>query len=336
MMKPLRNLSLALALAAAGSVFGQHYHVVDQVKVGGDGGWDYLNVDAQHRHLFISRGTHVQVMDVDTYKMVGDIPNTSGVHGIAVANDLGRGFTSNGRDNTVTAFDLDSLKTIGTASVGTGPDAICYDPYSKRVFTFNGRAQSATAVDGATLHVDGDIPLDGRPEFCAADGKGHVYANIVDKSEVQEIDSKSLKVLRTFSLAPSEDPSGLSIDARHGYLFSTCHGNMAVVDIKSGQVVARPATGQGTDASWFDSKFNDAFSSNGEGTLTVVHETKDGKFEVADNVKTLPSARTLAIDSKSHKVFLAVAQFEPQPAGQTERLRRQMVPGTFAILVLAP
>jgi len=336
-MKPLRNLSIALSVVISACAFGQHYHIVDQIKVGGDGGWDYLNVDAQHRHLFISRGTHVQVMNADNYKIVGDIPNTSGVHGIAISDDLGRGFTSDGRDNTVTAFDLETFKALGTAPVGAGPDAICYDPSSKRVFTFNGQAGTSTAVDGATLQVAGTIQLDGRPEFCAADGKGHVYVNIEDKGEIQEIDSNTLKVTRTFNLAPAEEPAGLAVDPRHGYLFSTCHNQqMAVVDLKSGQVVARPAIGKGTDAAWFDAKYNDAFSSNGEGSLTVIHESKDGEFEIADTVKTMPSARTLAIDSKSHKIFLAIAQFEPAPAGQTEGRRRKVVPGSFAILVLAP
>jgi hypothetical protein len=308
------------------------YHVIKTVPVGGEGFWDYLAVDSSGRRLYISHGTHVQVMDIDTYTLVGDIPDTQGVHGIALAPELGRGFTSNGRANTVTIFDLKTLKTLGTASAGTNPDCIVYDSVSKRVFTMNGRSNNATAINAADGTVAGTLDLVGRPEFAVADGKGSIYVNIEDKSELVQFDAQKLSLVNRWPLAPCEEPSGLAMDLNHRRLFAGCHNQMmAVVDADTGKVVATPAIGQGVDANRFDPETNYAFSSNGEGTLTVVHEDSPNEFSVVENVPTKRSARTMALDLKTHSIFLAAADFEPPAPGER---RGKMKPGSFVILVV--
>lgn len=312
------------------------YHLIKKVTLGGEGFWDYLTVDAPNRHVFISRSTHVMVVDADTYAVVGDIPDTKGVHGIAIASDLGRGFTSNGGANTVTIFDLKTFKVLGTAPTGEGPDAIIYDPASHRVFTMNGHGQSATAIEGATGKVAGTIPLGGRPEFATADGAGHVYANLEDKSMVVAIDSNALKLLNTWPLAPGDSPSGMAIDAVHRLLYSGCHNKMmAIMDADSGKVIATPPIGQGVDANAFDPGTDLAFSSNGDGTLTVVHEDSPNKFTVVGNISTQRGARTMALDTKTHNVFLVTAEFGPPPAPTADqpRPRPSMVPNSFTLLV---
>ena len=308
------------------------YHVIKTVPVGGEGFWDYLAVDSEGRRLYISHGTHVQVMDTDSYTLVGDIPDTQGVHGIAVAPELGRGFTSNGRANTVTIFDLKTLKTLGTASTGTNPDAIVYDGVTKRVFTMNGRSNNATAINAADGSVAGTVDLAGKPEFAAADGKGNIYVNIEDKSEIVQLDAQNLKVLNRWPLAPCEEPSGLAMDTKNRRLFAGCHNQMmAVVDADSGKVVATPPIGQGVDANRFDPETNYAFASNGDGTLTVVHEDSPNKFSVVENVPTKRSARTMALDEKTHNIFLSAADFEPPAPGER---RGKMKPDSFVILVV--
>jgi len=318
---------------AAGQAPGPSgYHVIKSVAVGGEGFWDYLTVDSEARRLYISHGTHVQVMDIDTYAIVGDIPDTQGVHGIAVAPELGRGFTSNGRANTVTIFDLKTLKTLGSASTGTNPDAIVYDSITKRVLTMNGRSNNATAINAADGTVAGTVDLAGRPEFAAADGKGNIYVNIEDKSELVQLDAQNLKVLNRWPLAPCEEPSGLAMDQANRRLFAGCHNQMmAVVDADSGKVVATPAIGQGVDANRFDPETKYAFASCGDGTLTVVHEDSPNKFSVVENVPTKRSARTMALDEKTHNIFLSAADFEPPAPGER---RGKMKPDSFVILVV--
>ncbi len=322
-------------LAAAASTTG--YHILHKFTVGGDGGWDYLNVDAKAHRLYISRGSHVMVVDSDTGKTIGDIPNTNGVHGIAVVPKLDRGFTSNGRDSSVTEFDLKTLKEVATIKVGDGPDAIIYDPASERVFTMNGRGASTTAIDSKTGTVAGTVQLDGKPEFAQSDGTGHVYVNIEDKSEIQDVDSKALKVVHTWSIAPGESPSGLAIDTKHHRLFSVCDNQkMIVLDTQTGKVIATPVIGDGPDAAGFDPKTGYAFSSNGEsGTVTIVREKDPNSFEVVDNIETQTGARTMTVDTSSHKVYLVTAQFTPPAPGATGYARRgTMVPGSFAVLVV--
>lgn len=331
----LATVLTAVGATSAPGVSG--YHLLKKIPVGGEGGWDYLTFDSPTRRLFISRGTKVLVLDVDSGKSVGEIPNTEGVHGIALAPDLGRGFTSNGRAGTVTIFDLKTLAVIGSATAGTNPDAIIYDAASKRVFAMNGRSQNATAIDGATGKVAGTIPVDGKPEFAAADGAGHVFVNIEDKSEEQRIDSQKLEVTATWPLAPCEEPSGLAMDAEHRRLFAGC-GNkmMAVIDADSGKVVATPAIGEGVDANAFDPGTAFAFASNGRSaTLTVVHEDSPAKFSVAEDVATERGARTMALDPKTHEVYLVTADFGPPPAPTADNPhpRPTIVPNSFVVLV---
>ncbi|HTT24471.1 MAG TPA: hypothetical protein VMG82_36470 [Candidatus Sulfotelmatobacter sp.] len=322
-----------LAWAAAG------YHVAQTYKIGGEGGWDYLTADANARRLYISRGTHVIVLDLDSGKTVGDIPDTQGVHGIALAPDLGRGFTSNGREGTVTIFDLQTLKPIGEkVKVGDNPDAILYDPATKRVFTFNGRSQDATAIDASSGKVLGIIKLDGKPEFAATDLKGTVFVNIEDKSELTAIDPSKLEVKAKWPLAPCTEPSGLAIDRKNRRLLAGCDNKMmAVVDADTGRVLATPAIGEGVDATAYDDETGLAFASCGEGVLTVVKQESPDKYSVAENVKTERGARTMALDTKTHNVYTVTAKFGPRPAPTADnpRPRPPILPDTFIVLVVS-
>ena len=329
------SLSLA-ALALAASAPG--YHVVATYKLGGEGGWDYLTADASARRVYISRGTHVMVIDADSGKSLGDIPDTPGVHGIALAPELGRGFTSNGREGTVSIFDIKTLALTTKVKVGDNPDAILYDPSTKRVFTFNGRSHDSSAIDGASGKVLGTIPLDGKPEFAASDAKGEIFVNIEDKSELVAIDPSKLEVKSKWPLAPCTEPSGLAIDRKHRRLFVGCDNKMmAVVDADSGKVLATPAIGEGVDATAFDDETRLAFASCGEGVLTVVKEESPDKYSVAENVQTKQRARTMALDAKTHNVFVVTADFGPAPAATADNPhpRPPMLPDSFVVLVLA-
>lgn len=334
MIRPLAVLFAGAALFAAEQ---PGYHVIGKIQIGGEGGWDYLTADPGAHRLYISRGTHVIVVDTDTEKVVGDIPDTPGVHGIALAPELNRGFVSNGRGNNVTIFDMKTLAVIGKAEAGTNPDCIIYDPGSKRVFAFNGRSGNATAIDAATGSVAGTITLDGQPEYATADGHGRVYVNLEDKSQVVEIDSQKLTVLNHWPLAPCESPSGMAIDAAHHRTFSGCHTKvMAVMDVTSGKVIATPPIGQGVDGNAFDPGTGYAFSANGEGNLTVVGETEPGKFEVVQTVTTQRGARTVALDTKTHKLYLPTAEFGPAPAATADnpRPRPAILKDSFVVLVV--
>jgi DNA-binding beta-propeller fold protein YncE len=313
------------------------YRVTDTLKLGGDGGWDYLAFDPASRRLFVSHGTHVVVVDADTKSAVGDIPDTPGVHGIAIASDLGRGFISNGRSATATIFDLKTLGKIGEVKTGENPDAILYDRASGRVFTFNGRSGDATAFDAAHGTVAGTIPLGGKPEFAVADGKGRVYVNIEDKSEIVALDAKALQVKSRWPLEPCEEPSGLAFDSEHGRLFTVCRNRlMAIVDATTGRIVTTLPIGSGVDGAAYDPATGLVFAANGEGTLTVAHEDSPDSFRVVENVPTQAGARTLALDLKTHRVFLSTAQFGPRPAPTAEvpRPRPSIVPGSFVVLVV--
>ena len=326
---------LASLVLAAGS---SGYHVAKKTVLGGDGGWDYLTVDAKARRIYISRGTHVMVVDADSAAVVGDIPGTNGVHGIAIASDMDKGFISDGRDGNVTIFDTKTLKVLGTTPAGKNPDAIIYDQASKRVFAFNGSSKDATAIDAKTGTVAGTIPLGGKPEFAAADEKGHVFVNIEDTSEIVQFDSNKLTVENRWKIAPGEEPSGLAMDRKHRRLFSVCSNKlMVVVNADTGKLVTTLPIGAGTDAAGFDPETGYAFSSNGEGTLTVVHEDSADKFSVVDTVPTQVRARTMALDTKTHQVFLVTAQFGAPPAAtaQQPRPRAPMVPGSFTLLTMS-
>jgi len=312
------------------------YHLLRKIEVGGEGGWDYLIVDGAARRLYVSRATRMLVFDADTGKSIGEIPDTPGVHGIAIADDLGRGFTSNGRDGSVTIFELKTLKPITKVKVGTNPDCILYDQATHRVFAFNRGSSDASAIDAKTGEVAGLIPLGGHPEFATSDGKGMVFVNLDDKSEIVAIDSRKLEAKAHWSVAPGEDPSGMAIDRKHNRLFSVC-GNkkMTVMDAANGKVIADVPIGSGTDAAGFDPETGLAFSSNGEGTLTVVHQDSGDKYSVVENVTTQRGARTMALDPKTHNVFLATAQYGPPPAPTPERPnpRPAILPNSFVILV---
>lgn len=324
-----------LSLSAAPSA---HYQLKQKFTLGGDGGWDYLTYDAAGKRLFISRGTRVMVVDPSNGSVITEIPDTAGVHGIALAHDLGKGFTSNGRDNTVTVFDLKTLKETARIKLegGVNPDAILYDAASKRVFTFNGRSNNATAIDAATDKLVGNIPLDGKPEFAAADGKGMVYVNIEDKNEITMIDTRKAAVVKSWPLAPCEEPSGLAMDHKHRRLFAGCHNKMmAVMDADTGKVVATVPIGEGVDANGFDPGTGLAFSSNGDGTLTVAHQDSADKYTVVENAQTQKFARTMALDTNTHDVYLVTAEIEELPPAEgQQRPRRSVKPGTFTLLVM--
>jgi YVTN family beta-propeller protein len=340
-MRKLLGCCIALVFLACFAAAQQSgYRILEKVKLGGEGGWDYLNADPKTGLLFISRGTHVQVMDLEKKSLVGDIPNTNGVHGIAVAHDFGKGYISDGRDTAVTVFDLATLKTLKVIKIGgIGPDAIIYDHASKRIFTFNGRSSDATAIDAATDSVVGTVPLGGKPEFAQADGRGEVFTNIEDKNVIVAFDAKSLKVLARWPIAPGEEASGLAIDREHHRLFSVCSNKyMIVLDYETGAVVANLPIGQGPDAAAFDPETHLAFSSNGEGTLTVVRQEDADTYTVIDNVKTQPRSRTMSLNPKNHYVYLAAAEFNKASEATREnpRPRPAMVKDSFSILIVGP
>jgi DNA-binding beta-propeller fold protein YncE len=308
------------------------YHVIKTVSVPGDEGWDYLIVDSDARRVYISHATHVVVMNADTYAIEGDIPDTQGVHGIALAPDLGRGFISNGRANTATIFDLKTLKIIGAVKTDANPDAILYDPVTKHVFTFNGRGKNATVFNGADGAVIGTIPLGGKPEFAVADGKGTVYVNDEDSSELHHLDANGMKELHKWPLAPCKSPSGLAMDVKNRRLFAVCDDKVSVVvDADTGKVVATPTIGDGPDAAAFDPATNYFFASCGDGHLTVIHEDSPDKYSVVENVLTKKTARTMGLDLKTHNIFLPAADFDPPAPGER---RGKMKPGSFVIVVV--
>ena len=336
MMKKL--FVFCLLIIAANSYAGDSgYHVIKRLQVGGDGGWDYLTIDDVARRLYISRSSHVMIIDLDTDKVVGDIPNTPGVHGIAVAPEFNRGFTSNGKADTATIFDLKTLKVLGDVKTGGNPDAILYDPASKKVFTFNGRSKDATIIDAVSGKVVKTIALGGKPEYSATDGKGKIYVNIEDTNEVVEIDSLKTRVSRRFSLLPCDEPTGMGLDIEHHRVYSGCHSKtMTILDTTAHRVIARMPIGEKVDGNGFDAGTGLAFSANGDGTLTIVRETSPGKFEVVDNVPTQRGSRTMAIDPKTHNIYLPGAQFT-EPAQSTPtgtKQRPEMVKGSFEILVV--
>jgi DNA-binding beta-propeller fold protein YncE len=337
---PLALVALVLltlaALPSEAPAGPSGYQRIATLLLGGLGGWDYLTLDSATRRLFISRETRVIVLDVDRGKVVGEIPDTLGVHGVALAPELGRGFTSNGRAASVTIFDLKTLNVIGSVKTGEGPDAIVYDPRTRRVLTMNGRSQSATLIDAASGEVAATLALGGKPEFAVADGKGRIFVNLEDQSAELEIDPVAPGIVHRWPLAPCTEPSGLAIDREHRRLFAGCHNRMmAVIDADSGKVIATPAIGAGVDANAFDPEAKLAFSSNGEGTLTIVHEDSPGDFRVIENVETKRGARTMALDEKTHNVYLVTAEFgpTPPPTNESPRPRPPVLADSFVVLV---
>ena len=324
-------LAVALFLAPAASAGPSGYHLARTVPLPGDEGWDALAIDQATHRLFVTHGTHVVAVDLADFSVAGDIPNTPRTHGAAFAPG-GLGFISDGGDDTVTVFDAKTLAVSKRIAVGKGPDAIIYDPATKKVLTFNGGSKDATVIDVASLTVDGTIPLSGKPEFATADGKGKVFANIEDTSEIVVIDPRTMTVLKRWPLAPCEEPSGIAIDTAHHRLFSGCHNKlMAVSDARTGKIVATPPTGQGVDGADYDPATHLVFSPNGgDGTLTVIREVTASKFEVIDTVQTQKGARTMVLDPRTHNVYLVTADFGPPIPPAT---RPSILPGTVRLLV---
>jgi YVTN family beta-propeller protein len=329
-----------MAILATSAHADSGMQVVQRWKLGGTGGWDYLTADLAHR-LFLSRGTQVDVLDTRSGHLLGTIPDTQGVHGIALAPDLHRGFTSNGRADSVTVFDLDTLKTIQVVKVpGHNPDCILYEPKGRHVFTFDGRSKDVTVLDAKTLAVVATIPVPDKPEFAQDDHAGHIFVNIEsDPGQMVEIDSRKLTVKATWPLPGCNSPSGLAIDRRHHRLFSVCDDNvMAVTNAQTGAQVAQVPIGKGPDAAAYDEKRGLVFSSNGEGTLTVVHQESADRYQVLQTVKTQIGARTMALDPSNGRVYLVTAEFGPAPAATPAqpRPRPTLVPDSFTVLVVAP
>jgi DNA-binding beta-propeller fold protein YncE len=351
---PMIRIALVAFLATAappqeGAKDAAPYTKMHKIAVGGEGGWDYLTVDPDAQRLYVSRGDRIVVIDTANEKVVGEVTGTPGVHGAAVVPDLNLGFTSNGQNDTVTAFDLKTLKATGTVKVGSRPDAIMYDPSSKNVFTFNHGSKDATAVDPAGMKVAGTVTLEGVPEAAQPDGNGHVFVNLMDKSEVVEFDANSFRVLNRWPLAPGQRPTGLAFDRANRRLFSACGANqkMIVLDADNGKVVAALDIGQGADGCVFDAERKLAFAPNGrDGTLTVVKQEGPDQYRVAATVPSQRGARTMTLDPRSHRLYLSTATFEAPPPGtpkeqpktndqpKTKGRRPNMVPGSFVVLVV--
>jgi DNA-binding beta-propeller fold protein YncE len=330
------KVSILLVFTAALYAAPPAYKVVGKIKIGGSARWDYAFLDSNNHRLYVSHGTQTEVIDTSTDKLVGTISGTNGVHGIAIADDLGKGFTSDGGDNDVTVFDLKTLMVTGKVKTGQNPDAIIYEPSSKRVFTFNGRSSDATAIDAKTGDVvTASVPMGGKPEFAQVDGKGHIYVNIEDKSEIVEIDAKNAVVSKRYSIAPCDEPSGLAIDPKKLTLFSVCGNKMMIVsDPATGKVLAMPAVGAGPDGVAFDDGY--AFSSNGQdGNITMVGETSPGKFDAVATIATARGARTIASDPKAHKLYLPAAEYGPPTEGNDgKKGRPSILPDSFQVLVV--
>ncbi|HEV2291256.1 MAG TPA: hypothetical protein VGR60_05410 [Gemmatimonadales bacterium] len=332
----ITGVAAAFALAAA-PLAAQSYHVAHTYTLGGEGGWDYLALDTVGNRLFITRGDRAIVVDPASGKALGEVPGIVGAHGVAFSYASGLGFATSGRDSSVVVFDLKSLKVVKRTPAAPDADAILFDPATKRVFTFNGDSHNSTVIDAATGDRVGTVDLGAGPEFGVSAGDGHVYVNLETTSEVAEIDARAMKVTRKWSIAPCESPSGLAIDQAHHLLFSVCRsGTMAMSDVVKGAVVATAPIGRGVDAARFDPATGFAFASNGEGTLTVVHEDSPTALHVVETDTTWPGARTMELDPRDHWIYTVSAKFGPMPAAAPGERRRRppMVPGTFTLLVL--
>ena len=344
----LRLTSAALLLSggtgvalAARTAADPGYSIVERWTIGGEGGWDYLTIDPPRHRLFISRGDHVDVLDVSTGKVTGRIADTPGVHGVALATGLSRGFTSNGRGNSITEFDYETLKILRTVEVpGVNPDAILYDSSTEHLFVFNGKSHDAVAYDARTLAVIAKLPLPDKPEFAASDGNGHVFVNIESEAgQMVVINAAKPAITASWPLKGCATPSGLAIDRAHSRLYSVCDAKvMAVTDAANGHQVARVAIGEGPDAVEFDAAHGLVFSSNGEGTLTIVRAETPNRYRVVGTIATQPGARTMAFDPSTRRIYLVTSDFGPTPAATAEQPhpRPAQVPGTFTVLVAAP
>ncbi len=344
---PNMGTALAILALAAGCLCNPvssradeiNYHVIDKQHLDGEVKWDYLIVDAEHRHLFITHGDRVDVFDIDQKQIVGTIADTHGVHGVALAADLNRGFTSNGKDNSVTIFALSTLKVIGLVPTGKKPDGIVYDPASKRVFVANGESGSLTPIDALAGTELGPIPLGGKPEFVAVDGQGRLFVNLEKKNQLLVVDTQKLAITHRYDLSAScDEPAGLSIDPAARRLFVGCHNQkMAIVDADTGNILDAPHIGRGSDATAYDMAPKLAFSSNGDGTLNVISARDATHYQVKQTVITMPGARTMAIDPVSHHVFLLAAEIESTDVAPIKpALRARFKPDTLTLITVSP
>jgi YVTN family beta-propeller protein len=339
MTTKLRLPILALLLGAlTAAAAGPGYHLLKSYALGGTDGWDYVALDSVHHRLFVARQTRVMVLDPASGKLLGEVTGLNGAHGTAFAYDVNRGFATSGRDSTVTMFNLETYEVLAKLKADEDADGILYDPATKRIYTMNGDAGTSTVIDPAAGKVVGTIPLGGKPEFAVSAGDGMLYANIEDKADIVEIDAKALKVVRAWPMAPCTSPTGLAIDRQHHVLFSGCRNKlMAISDARQGRLLATLPIGAGVDASAYDPATGFAFSSNGEGTLTVVREDAPGKFSVAETVPTMAGARTMALDPATHTLYLVGAKFGPIPDSATPgnpRRRPPILPNSFSLLVV--
>lgn len=313
------------------------YHFLKEIAIHGDEGWDYLSIDEAARRLYVTHASKIVVIDLDLEQIIGEIADTPGVHGFAIATDLGLGFSSNGKESKVSIIDLKTLKTLSKVDTGENPDAIAYNQGQQEVYAFNGRGHSATVFDAKSGKVTATIPLSGKPEFAVADPKtGRVYCNIEDKNEVAVIDTKTHSVVNAWHIAPGIEASGMAIDMENDRLFIGCHNQMMVMmDSISGKVITTVPIGQGVDSNAFDPGTRLAFSSNGEGTVTIAHEETQDKLISVQTLTTERGARTMVLDPKTHKIYLASAKFEQaqEQIPGTPRQRPKMIPDSFKILV---
>ena len=322
-------LACVFAVVAGGATAAPSYHLVKNVTLGGDTFWDAVTYDAANHHIFVTHGSHVVVVDSRTYAIVGDIADVTGAHQVAIAPT--KGFATSGMTNSVVVFDPKTLKVTGTIAVGTKPDGIVYDPKTRRVFTFNAGSKDSTVIDVASGTVDGTVPLGGKPEFAVADGAGHIYDNVEDTSEIVEIDAHTMAVLHRWPLAPCTSPSGIAFDKAHSRLFSACENEMmAVLDPKTGKIVATVPTGKGADGAGFDPGTRNVLIPNGEGKLSVIHQDTPDKYRLVENVPTQFGVRTMDYDAKTHRLFSATADLTPNPG---QRPPYKITPGSFRLVV---
>jgi DNA-binding beta-propeller fold protein YncE len=333
MKRTIFTIGIAALMIGSSSLIAQsNYKLANKIHIEGDGGWDYLSVDEVNGRIFVSHATIAQAIDIKTGKLAGTIPDTKGIHGIAIANDLNKGFTSNGRDSSLTVFNLRTLEVIKKIKVtGQNPDAILYDSFTKRIFTGNGRSASFSVIDAVNDKEIGVIPLDGKPEAIVTDGKGKIFVNIEDKSLINVIDAGTLKVLSHWPINPGEEPSGLALDNQTHLLFSVCSNKlMVVVDAITGKVITSLPIGEGCDGAAFDPMYKRAYASNGEGTMTVVQEGNGNSFKVLETVTTQPGARTITLDKSSHHIYMTTAEYESAPSAGNRR--PPIKPNSFVIL----
>jgi len=338
----MRRSILLLSLVAAPSLIAQSspsYEVTHTYNVGGDGGWDYIVPDAPNHRLFIGRQNRVMVVDMNNGRLIAEVTGINGAHGTALAAGTGHGFATSGNDSSIVMFDLKSYKTLARIPAADDADGIIYDPASKRIFSFNGDANSTTAVDGAKGTLVANIPLGGKPEEGQSARNGKIYVNLADSSQIAEVDTKSLKVTRRWSTAPCKNPVSMAIDTRHQRLFSGCrNGVMAISDYKNGSIVATVPIGRGVDGAGYDPVLRDAYASNSDGTLTVIHQDSPDSYHVVESVQTGQGGRTMGLDAATHRIYIASARFGPIPDSSAANPRRRppMVPGSFTVIVVEP